>query len=451
MIIAQISDMHVRRYGQLASGRVDTAWHLARSVEHIMRMTPGPDVVLATGDLVDAGDREEYRHLRDLLSPLSMPVYLIPGNHDDREALVGALGDHAYLPRSGFLHYALEQYPVRLIGLDTLVPGEVGGRMCEERLRWLDERLRDAPDRPTVIFMHHPPFRTGIGHMDRMGLAGIDAMGEVIRRHPQVERVLCGHLHRPIHVRWCGTVVMTAPSTAHQVVLELREDAPLAFAMEPPAVMLHVWRDDLGLVSHTSYVGEYAGPYPFRGGEPERDRAPQDASDEDLVLRPAGPDDAGAIEACVRAAYAKYVPRLGREPEPMRADYRALVDAGQVHVLLAQGAVIGALVLMNRGDHLFIDNVAVVPAWQGRGLGRALMAFAEEAARLQGLPELRLYTNARMTENLRLYRLLGFGETDRRHENGYDRVYMRKAIESGGAAGEPARRAPARLQRGHHA
>jgi len=267
MIIAQISDTHVRPPGQLAYGRVDTATLLARAVDRILAMSPRPDVVLATGDLVDAGQAEEYRHLRALLAPLPMPVYLIAGNHDERGALAREFGDHAYLPRDGrFLHYVLEEYPLRLIGLDTLIPGEVRGAMCEERCAWLAERLAEAPQRPTMLFMHHAPFVTGIEQMDHYGLDGIERMGAVVSRHAQVERIVCGHLHRPIQVRWCGTVVMTAPSTAHQVMLNLEPGAPLAFAMEPPAFLLHVWREGLGLVTHTSYVGDFDGPFTSRSG-----------------------------------------------------------------------------------------------------------------------------------------------------------------------------------------
>jgi len=161
----------------------------------------------------------------------------------------------------------LEQYPVRLIALDTVVPGKTGGLMCPARLGWLAARLEEAAARPTLIFMHHPPFATGIGHMDQVGLEGAAAMGEVVARHPQVERVVCGHLHRPIQLRWRGTVVITAPSTAHQVVLDLRDDAPSMFAMEPPAFLVHVWREGTSLITHTSYVGEFAGPYPFFDGK----------------------------------------------------------------------------------------------------------------------------------------------------------------------------------------
>jgi hypothetical protein len=161
------------------------------------------------------------------------------------------------------MQYAVEADPVRLLALDTLVAGEHHGLLCDERLAWLDARLSEAPDRPTVVFMHHPPFATGIPPMDRYGLRRPETLGAIIRQHPQVERILCGHLHRPIQVRWHGTVATTAPSTAHQVALNL-EEMPLAFVMEPPACQLHLWEPGTGLISHTSYVGDYPGPYPFR-------------------------------------------------------------------------------------------------------------------------------------------------------------------------------------------
>ena len=263
MIIAQISDTHIKPEGRLAYRRVDTAAHLARAVRHLLAMTPRPDVVLGTGDLVDAGRPDEYQRLRELLAPLTMPVYLIPGNHDDRGALRDAFRDHAYLPRDGFVQYVVDSYPVRLVALDTVVPGKRSGLLCEERLAWLDGRLREAPTRPTLVLMHHPPFRTGIAHMDALGLENADAFGEVIRRHAQVEAITSGHLHRPIQVRWNGTIAMTAPSTAHQVALDLRPDGPSAFALEPPACLLHVWRPGTGLLAHTSYIGVFEGPYPF--------------------------------------------------------------------------------------------------------------------------------------------------------------------------------------------
>jgi 3',5'-cyclic AMP phosphodiesterase CpdA len=128
MIVAQLTDTHIRAPGALAYRVVDTAAHLRRAVAHLLALRPRPDVVIATGDLVDVGSAEEYRHLRELLSPLPIPVYLIPGNHDDRAALRSVFADHGYLPADGeFLNYTVDSYPLRLIGLDTQVPGAGGG------------------------------------------------------------------------------------------------------------------------------------------------------------------------------------------------------------------------------------------------------------------------------------------------------------------------------------
>ncbi|HYE91162.1 MAG TPA: phosphodiesterase [Terriglobales bacterium] len=257
MLIAQLSDTHIKGEGVLAYGRYDTSAFLARAVDHLLRLEPRPDVVLATGDLVDGGTPAEYARLRHLLAPLPMPVYLIPGNHDDRDALRLAFPDHAYLPREGFIQYVVDDGPLRLIALDTLIPGKAGGEVDDARVRWLDARLAEAPAKPTVVFMHHPPFETGIDFMDGVGLAGADRLAEVVRRHPHVERVLCGHLHRTIQTRWAGTVAMTVPSTAHQVALDLREDVGLSLSLEPPGYALHLWKPGGGLVSHVATVGEF--------------------------------------------------------------------------------------------------------------------------------------------------------------------------------------------------
>jgi Icc protein len=264
MIIAQISDPHVVSPGALLYGRVDTPAMLAHAVAALNRLEPPPDVIVITGDLVDKGDPAEYDHLRSLLAPLAMPYFVIPGNHDAREQLRAAFIGDGYLPRDGFLQYAIENYPVRLVALDTLVPGEGGGELCDERLGWLDRTLGAEPDRPTAVMMHHPPFVTGIERMDRAGLRGSDAFAAIIGRHAQVERILCGHLHRSIERRFAGTVAGTAPSTAHQIGLDTRSGAPLRFTFEPPGYQLHLWRDDAGLVSHTAVFGDWPGPYPLR-------------------------------------------------------------------------------------------------------------------------------------------------------------------------------------------
>ncbi|HXD71465.1 MAG TPA: GNAT family N-acetyltransferase [Gaiellales bacterium] len=139
-------------------------------------------------------------------------------------------------------------------------------------------------------------------------------------------------------------------------------------------------------------------------------------------------DDARAVAGCVRAAYAHYVERIGREPAPMTADYEALIDAGEVWVARAGDGVAGVLVLRPQPPALLLENVAVAPDRQGEGLGRALMAFAEHRARAEGLAEVVLYTNERMTENLRFYPALGYAETGRAMQDGFARVFFRKPV-----------------------
>lgn len=263
MIFAQISDLHVTAPGQVCMDRVDTAGLLRACVARLAALDPAPDLVIASGDLVDLGAPEEYAHLRGLLAPLSMPVYAIPGNHDDRAHLRAAFADQAYLPREGFIQYVVDPGPVRLVFLDTLIPGQDGGELCGARLDWLASRLAEAPDRPTVIVMHHPPFLTGVANLDDMGLAGAEDLARLLARSPQVERILCGHLHRSIQVRWHGVLASVCPSTAHQVALGLRPDEPLCYVMEPPGFQLHAWVSGSGLVSHTLFSGRFPGPYPF--------------------------------------------------------------------------------------------------------------------------------------------------------------------------------------------
>jgi Icc protein len=265
MLIAQISDMHVTRPGGIGVAGADTIANLERVVERIAGLSPRPDLVLATGDLVAGHGRGEYEALRALLAPLPMPVYLIPGNHDDRAALRAAFPDHGYLPRDdGFLHYTIEDdaieddatggRPMRLIGLDTLDPGEVGGRLCQARLGWLAARLAERPESPTVVFMHHPPFDTGLPGMDKWPFPGRDALATIVAANPQVERVLCGHIHRPVQVRWAGTLAGICPSTAVAAGLILDPEAPFAWSHEAPAYQLHLWRNGTGLISHTVTV-----------------------------------------------------------------------------------------------------------------------------------------------------------------------------------------------------
>ncbi len=148
------------------------------------------------------------------------------------------------------------------------------------------------------------------------------------------------------------------------------------------------------------------------------------------MIRPARPADLDAIRRCARAAYAPFTERIGREPAPMVADFAAALATGSLFVEADEkaGGIAGFIVFYPRGDHVHLENVAVEPARQGRGVGRKLIAFAERRARQLGYHRIELYTNAKMSENLALYPRLGYREFGRRIEDGFDRVYFTKAL-----------------------
>jgi ribosomal protein S18 acetylase RimI-like enzyme len=149
-----------------------------------------------------------------------------------------------------------------------------------------------------------------------------------------------------------------------------------------------------------------------------------------VTIRAAVPDDRAVVEAIVHAAYAVYIPRMGKPPGPMLDDYGARIAGGTVSVLEEPpGEVVGLVVLLPYPDHLLLDNIAIRPDRQGRGFGRRLIAFAEAEARRRGYAEVRLYTHATMTENLALYRRLGFVGTGRGEQAGFDRVFMTKRLD----------------------
>lgn len=266
-LVAHITDLHIKAGGKLSYRLVDTAGALHRCIDTLLAAPQPPDTVIVTGDLVDFGADSEYQFLRQILQRLPMPVRLLPGNHDSRGTLRRVFADHDYLFATGSgddpVHYSIDAGPLRLVAFDCTVPGQPGGRVDPAALPWLEAALSADPARPTLLLLHHPPFFTGIGHMDEQGLANADALEAVVRRHPQVERVLCGHLHRHITRRFGGTVAITAPGPAHQVALDLDPQAPSRFRMEPPGYLLHWWHPAHGLVTHAAAIGDYGAAHPF--------------------------------------------------------------------------------------------------------------------------------------------------------------------------------------------
>ena len=265
MLICQLTDLHVRPVGKAANRVSETNMFTERALRAVARLNPRPDVVLITGDLTECGLDEEYANLSTLLRKwLPMPVFVIPGNHDRRGSLREVL---QHLPGvtsdPEYVQYVVDDYPVRIVMLDTIVPGSGHGELRSAQLEFLDRTLAAAPDKPTLIGMHHPPFACGISHMDRINLRNSAEFIAVIARHRQVERIICGHHHRPIVARVGHAVASIAPSVAHQVEMTLVPGDAGAFLFEPPAYQLHRWTAADGIVTHTVYVEDYPGPYPF--------------------------------------------------------------------------------------------------------------------------------------------------------------------------------------------
>ena len=270
-LLVQLTDLHIREPGRLAYRRVDTSRYFRAVVDSVLALRQKADAVVISGDLTDFGRADEYASLAAQLAPFDaagIPVYLMPGNHDDRAAMRTSFPSHRYLgdgTTSTFLQFAVDVGPMRLLALDTVVPMESAGSLDAERLAWLERELAASGTRPVVIAMHHPPFQTLIGHMDRIGLlAGGPELEAIVARHANVERVICGHLHRAIDVRFGGTIASTAPGPAHQVCLDLDPDAVSAWTLEPPSFRVHAWNPaERRLVTHLAASGTFEGPYPF--------------------------------------------------------------------------------------------------------------------------------------------------------------------------------------------
>ena len=265
MILIQLTDLHCRPVGLPAMRRCETNMLTERALRTVRAFQPKPDAVMITGDLTDNGVAAEYQALAEMLKRLiDVPVYVIPGNHDRREVLRAELG---HLPGvtsdPHFVQYVVDDLPVRLVMLDTVVPGAAHGELCERRLAWLDATLAAQPNKPTMIGMHHPPFVCGIVHMDEIALRDIPGFTALIARHPQVQRIVCGHHHRPVTVPVAQAIASIAPSVAHQVELDLFSQSPGLWNLEPAAFQLHLWIEGSSIVSHTAYVDSYPGPYPF--------------------------------------------------------------------------------------------------------------------------------------------------------------------------------------------
>lgn len=265
MIVAQLSDLHFRPKGfPLAFGRIDTTALARRAIARVAAMRPQPDVVIVTGDLADCGRHEEYEMLKESLAPLRVPTLLVPGNHDDRNAFQDVFADWPGLDFSGgFVQFCAEYPALRIIGLDTLIPGEGRGSLCKDRLAWLSDKLSQRPDASTLIAMHHPPIKVGGAFLDAVRLIeGVEELRQIVVDNPQIIRLLCGHHHRSIDAIFGGALASVGPAVVNAVHLELGDSLSVMAIAEPPAFKLHLLSEEGELVSHTVFIEEYGGPFP---------------------------------------------------------------------------------------------------------------------------------------------------------------------------------------------
>ena len=268
VLIAQISDLHIKRRGELAYGRVDTATALSRCIAELNRFLPRPDLVVISGDLVDTPTGEAYDHLNALLGPLQIPFLAVPGNHDDRALMRAAMPDQPYAQAAGALNIASRVGDVDVVLIDSTVPNASHGEIDAGTLAWLDTTLAASTTRPTFVFLHHPPFLTGIGHMDRQNLRNADKLAILLRRHPRVRMIAAGHVHRATLSTFAGIAATICVAPNHAVALDLDERFPPSFKIEPPGFHLHAWftGGDFGaVVTHVVPVGDFDGPHPFFG------------------------------------------------------------------------------------------------------------------------------------------------------------------------------------------
>lgn len=252
-MLVQLSDPHLGAGWPVR----DPGEALARAVVAVAALRPAPEAVLISGDLTDDGRDESYATVAAAASRLGVPVHVLPGNHDDR----AAMRRHFDLPGAGRepVCYSTEVGELRLVVLDGTRPGSEAGQLDAERLAWLERELAAAPEHPTLLATHHPPLRLGVRAWDEIGLPDPDreALGEVLGRHPQVLRILCGHLHRALSGELAGRPVFVAPSAYAQVRLGLTPDAGIEIGDEPPGFAIHVFERG-ALLSHVQPLP--AGP-----------------------------------------------------------------------------------------------------------------------------------------------------------------------------------------------
>lgn len=232
----QLTDLHVVREGALASGVLDTRNLLRTAIDRLQELQPALaplDAALISGDISDDGSRESYAFARTELNRLGLPLYLVPGNHDARGPMRTAFADLPEMPTSGFIDWVADVGDTRVVGLDTLVEGQGGGRLRDESIEMLRNALETTGSGPVIIMLHHPPIQTGIRFMDAISLENVQALELILADVHNHVALVAGHVHGVHHGRLGRHHVATAPSTCSGFALDRRTDAPKGFFRGP--------------------------------------------------------------------------------------------------------------------------------------------------------------------------------------------------------------------------
>jgi len=240
--ILQISDLHIMPEGQLFNGTIDTAAALRQMLAGLAGLLPviGPvERLVISGDLTETGCERAYDHLRDIMAEVPLPWCAIPGNHDDREAMRVFAAGADWMPEEGPINWREDLDDVTILGLDTLVEGAAHGAVTAATLAWLEATLRDLSYRPVLVFMHHPPFDTGISAMDAIRLVVDPRFEALLREHASPVQIACGHVHRMITGQFAGHPVTIAPGTSHAVGLDLQIPGGIKFVPGHSGAILH--------------------------------------------------------------------------------------------------------------------------------------------------------------------------------------------------------------------
>lgn len=291
MRIFQISDFHLRGDGKLSFQKADTITAMNRTVEYFLKLKEYelPEFFVVTGDLSEGGTREGYEIVREGLRKLPRPCYIVPGNHDKRDFYLEMFDSETPVMDDikPYICYTIDDQPIRVIVIDTSIPGCHYGGLTDEVAEWLEKKIVEYPDKPALVFTHHPPFVTGLPAMDE-GFGQADRLAEILRLHRNV-RLCCGHMHTGIFTQWQGIPAVTCPPVAMQMEVDFRaktgpdvtpEEAADNFKgggdrffLGNPAYLIHDLQD--GQIN-THYMiipagADYFGPWPFKYYEGEED------------------------------------------------------------------------------------------------------------------------------------------------------------------------------------